>query len=158
MITFYLNNLEDTEKLGELISICATAGTVICLDGDLGAGKTTLTKFIGKHLNIVETITSPSFSIVKEYEGDLRFYHMDAYRLLSLDEAYEVDVERYIYSDGVFVLEWAEKLKEILPENIVSLTMIAGSDINKREVIVSGKGKVFDCLIRGLEDSDYFRN
>ncbi|HAE43554.1 MAG TPA: tRNA (adenosine(37)-N6)-threonylcarbamoyltransferase complex ATPase subunit type 1 TsaE [Clostridiales bacterium] len=158
MITFYLKNLEETEKLGELISSCSAAGTVICLDGDLGAGKTTLTKFIGKHLNIEETITSPTFSIVKEYEGDLKFYHMDAYRLLSLDEAYEVDVERYIYSDGVFVLEWAEKLKEILPENIVSLTLKSGSDINQREVIMSGKGKIFDCLVRGLKDNDCFRN
>jgi tRNA threonylcarbamoyladenosine biosynthesis protein TsaE len=158
MITFYLNNLQETEKLGKMIADCSDVGTVICLDGDLGAGKTTLTKFIGKHLNIKETITSPTFSIVKEYEGDVRFYHMDAYRLESLDEAYEVDIERYIYSDGVFVLEWADRIKDILPESIVSIILKTGFDIDKREVILLGKGKTFDCLERGLENYDYFRN
>ena len=158
MITFYLNNLQETEKLGKMIADCSDVGTVICLDGDLGAGKTTLTKFIGKHLNIKETITSPTFSIVKEYEGDVRFYHMDAYRLESLDEAYEVDIERYIYSDGVFVLEWADRIKDILPESIVSIILKTGFDIDKREVILLGKGKTFDCLSRGLENYDYFRN
>jgi tRNA threonylcarbamoyladenosine biosynthesis protein TsaE len=158
MITFYLNNLQETEKLGKMIADCSDVGTVICLDGDLGAGKTTLTKFIGKHLNIKDTITSPTFSIVKEYEGDIRFYHMDAYRLESLDEAYEVDIERYIYSDGVFVLEWADRIKDILPESIVSIILKTGFDIDKREVILLGKGKTFDCLSRGLENYDYFRN
>ncbi|MBV1757556.1 MAG: tRNA (adenosine(37)-N6)-threonylcarbamoyltransferase complex ATPase subunit type 1 TsaE [Dethiosulfatibacter sp.] len=158
MITFYLKNLQETEKLGKLIAHCSTPGSTICLDGDLGAGKTTLTKFIGKHLNIEETITSPTFSIVKEYEGDVKFYHMDAYRLASLDEAYEVDIERYIYSDGVFVLEWADRIKAILPESIVSIILKTGIDIDKREVTLLGKGKTFDCLVRELEDYDYFRN
>lgn len=158
MITFNLNNLQETEELGKLIADCSIVGTVICLDGDLGAGKTTLTKFIGKHLNIQETITSPTFSIVKEYEGDVRFYHMDAYRLESLEEAYEVDIERYIYSDGVFVLEWADKIKEILPESIVSIILKTGIDIDKREVALLGKGKTFDCLVKELGNNDYFRN
>ncbi len=158
MTTFYLNNLQETEKLGKLIAHCSIPGSTICLDGDLGAGKTTLTKFIGKYLNIQETITSPTFSIVKEYEGDVRFYHMDAYRLTSLDEAYEVDIERYIYSDGVFVLEWADRIRDILPENIVSLILKTGTDIDKREVTLLGKGKTFDCLTRELENYDYFRS
>ncbi|MDP3387956.1 MAG: tRNA (adenosine(37)-N6)-threonylcarbamoyltransferase complex ATPase subunit type 1 TsaE [Eubacteriales bacterium] len=158
MMTFYLNNLQETEKLGKLIADCSDVGTVVCLDGDLGAGKTTLTKYIGRYLNVQETITSPTFSIVKEYEGDVRFYHMDAYRLASLEEAYEVDIERYIYSDGVFVLEWSDKIKDILPENIVSIILKTGFDIDKREVILMGRGKTFDCLARELDNYDYFRN
>lgn len=158
MITFNLNNLQETEKLGKLIADCSNVGTVICLDGDLGAGKTTLTKYIGKYLHVHETITSPTFSILKEYEGDVRFYHMDAYRLVSLEEAYEVDIERFIYSDGVFVLEWADRIKDILPENIVSINLKAGIDIDKREVTLLGKGKTYDCLAKELEKYDYFRN
>ena len=70
-------NIEDTERLGKIIARCLEKGTVICLDGELGAGKTTLTKFIAKESGVKENIVSPTFTIIKEYEGKLPLYHMD---------------------------------------------------------------------------------
>jgi tRNA threonylcarbamoyladenosine biosynthesis protein TsaE len=157
-IRFELKTLEHTELLGEMIVTCAKEGSIICLDGDLGAGKTTLAKAIGKHLNISEPITSPTFSIVKTYDGDLPFHHMDAYRLEGVEEAYEIDIDQYIYSKGLFVLEWARVLKELLPENKVYLIIHVEPATGIRQIELSGKGDVFDCLIKELGRYDYFRN
>ena len=99
-------NLHDTEIVGKIIARNLFKGTVLCLDGDLGAGKTTLTQFIAKEFGVDENITSPTFTIIKEYEGKLPFYHMDVYRIESDDEMYDLGYEEYIYSDGVTIIEW----------------------------------------------------
>ena len=79
-------NIKDTEKLGKIIAGCIDKGTVICLDGELGAGKTALTRFIAREFGVKENIVSPTFTIIKEYEGKLPFYHMDVYRIDSEDD------------------------------------------------------------------------
>ncbi len=93
-----VNNLQDTEKIGKIISRCLEKGTVLCLDGDLGAGKTAITQFIAKEFGVKEYITSPTFNIIKEYEGRLPFYHMDVYRIESEDDMYDLGYDEYIYS------------------------------------------------------------
>jgi tRNA threonylcarbamoyladenosine biosynthesis protein TsaE len=113
----------DTQKFGILIGSLALPGDVICLDGELGAGKTTLTQGIAKGLDVPPScyVTSPSFSILHEYPGRIPLYHMDFYRLNSSVEVEELGFEEYFYMSGVTVIEWSERAVEILPADRLAL-------------------------------------
>jgi len=102
-------SIERTYALGRALGELARAGDVILLEGALGAGKTALTQGIGLGLGIAATINSPTFTILKEYEGRLPLYHFDLYRLDEPDELYELGFEDYFRGDGVCVVEWAER-------------------------------------------------
>jgi tRNA threonylcarbamoyladenosine biosynthesis protein TsaE len=106
-----------------LIGSLALPGDVICLDGELGAGKTTLTQGIAKGLDVPPScyVTSPSFSILHEYPGRIPLYHMDFYRLNSSVEVEELGFEEYFYMSGVTVIEWSERAAEILPADRLAL-------------------------------------
>lgn len=144
-----VNNLNETQHIGKIIGRCLDRGDVLCLDGDLGVGKTSLTQFIAREFGVDEYITSPTFTIIKEYEGRLPFYHMDVYRLDSADDMHDLGYEEYIYSEGVTVIEWAEKIKEILPEERININ-IKRVDDNRRILYIDGRGKTLDKLIREL--------
>jgi tRNA threonylcarbamoyladenosine biosynthesis protein TsaE len=122
-LRFELTSLAETERLGQLLGRSARPGDVICLDGDLGAGKTTLTQAIGRGLAVAENcyITSPSFAILHEYEGRIPLYHMDFYRLQGADEVAGLGFEEYFYLDGLTVIEWSNRALEILPQERMSL-------------------------------------
>lgn len=106
----------DTYALGVKIGQEAKAGDVYTLIGDLGVGKTALTKGIAVGLEILEPISSPTFTIVQVYEeGRLPFYHFDVYRIGCIDEMDEIGYEDYIYGEGVSLIEWANLIEEILP-------------------------------------------
>lgn len=145
-----VNNLKDTEKIGGIIADCLEKGTVLCLDGDLGAGKTTLTQFIAKKFGVSEYITSPTFTIIKEYKGRLPFYHMDVYRINSEDDMYDLGYDEYIYSEGVTIIEWSHKIKGILPEERISIE-IERLDDYVRTMVIYGKGKSYDKLVKELK-------
>ncbi len=106
----------DTERIASGFAAELTGGDVVCLYGELGTGKTAFTKGIAKALGVDDCITSPTFTIVNEYEGRLPLYHFDVYRIASSDEMYEIGFDEYIYSDGVSVIEWSELIEDILPE------------------------------------------
>ncbi len=146
-----LNNLKDTEKLGKIIAKSIEKGTVICLDGDLGVGKTALTQFIAKEFGIKEYIVSPTFTIIKEYQGKgmFPFYHMDVYRIASEDDMYDLGYDEYIYSEGVTIIEWSHLIEGILPEERINIE-IKRIDDNKREANIQGKGLVYERLIKEL--------
>ncbi len=144
-----VNNLDETQQIGKIIGRCLDKGDVLCLDGDLGVGKTSLTQFIAREFGVDEYITSPTFTIIKEYEGRLPFYHMDVYRLDSSDDMHDLGYEEYIYSEGVTVIEWSEKIKEILPEERININ-IKRVDDNSRILYIDGRGKTLDKLIREL--------
>lgn len=146
-----VNNLKDTERIGKIIAGCLTKGTVICLDGHLGVGKTALTSFIAKELGVKEHVTSPTFTIIKEYQGKLPFYHMDVYRIESADSMYDLGYDEYIYSEGVTIIEWSDLIEEILPEERVNLRIIRISD-DEREIKIDGKGYVFDKIAEELKN------
>ena len=146
-----VNNLKDTENIGKIISRCLEKGTVICLDGDLGVGKTSLTQFIAKEFGVSEYITSPTFTIIKEYEGRLPFYHMDVYRIDSEDDMYDLGYDEYIYSEGVTVIEWSHKINGILPDERINIE-IQRLDDTRRIMDVDGKGKAYDRLAKELKD------
>ncbi len=146
-----VNNLKDTENIGKIISRCLEKGTVICLDGDLGVGKTALTQFIARGFGIDEYITSPTFTIIKEYEGRRPFYHMDVYRIDSEDDMYDLGYDEYIYSEGVTVIEWSHKINGILPDERINIE-IQRLDDTRRIMDVDGKGKAYDRLAKELKD------
>src|SRR5690625_3237274 len=100
----------ETMTLGEQIAERLEQGDVITLEGELGTGKTTFVKGIAKGLNIERTVTSPTFTIIKEYEGRLPLYHMDAYRLEDAEE--DIGFDEYIYGSGVTIIEWAQFIDE----------------------------------------------
>ena len=103
------DSVERTQALGRALGELARAGDVILLEGELGAGKTAFTQGIGLGLGVTATINSPTFTILKEYEGRLPLYHFDLYRLDEPDELYELGFEDYFTGDGVCVVEWAER-------------------------------------------------
>lgn len=120
---FIVNTIEETEGLGVQIGKLCNSGDIICLIGDLGTGKTHLTKGIAKGLDIQDNITSPTFNIVNEYDnGRLKFYHFDVYRVNDPDEIAAIGFDEYIFGDGVSVIEWANYIEELIPED--SLTIV----------------------------------
>ena len=114
---------EETKKLGYEIAKNAKAGDIFCLNGDLGVGKTVFTKGFAEGLGITEHITSPTFTIVNEYEGRLPFYHFDVYRIGDPDEMYDIGCDEYFFGEGVCLIEWAELIEDILPDNVYSITI-----------------------------------
>ncbi len=136
------HNEQDTYKAGNEIAKTLQKGDVICLTGDLGAGKTTLSKAIAKGLNIKEIVTSPTFTIVKEYEGDLPLYHFDVYRMEGIEDMYEMGFEEYLFGEGVCLIEWADKISEILPQNSIWIHMDYGEEIEERIITITGLGVI----------------
>ena len=115
---------DETLKLGQSLGEQAKPGEVYTLIGDLGVGKTVLTQGIAEGLGIDEPICSPTFTIVQVYEeGRMPFYHFDVYRIGDISEMDEIGFEDYIYGDGVALIEWANLIEEILPENCTQITI-----------------------------------
>ena len=126
-------NEEETIAFGREYASRLAPGTVIALIGPLGAGKTTFTKAIAKGLGIEETITSPTFTVVCEYDsGRLPLYHFDVYRVSDPDELFEMGFEEYLYKNGVCLIEWADLIDDILPANTQRIKLSYGENENER--------------------------
>ncbi len=123
----------DTEKLGKEIADSLKPGDVVALIGDLGTGKTTLTKYIAEGLGIREMITSPTFTIVSEYRsGRIPMFHFDVYRLENSEDIFETGVEEYFDMGGVCIVEWADMIAEILPDDTKCVFMEYGENEGER--------------------------
>ena len=115
---------EETFQVGKSLGEKEYPGQVITLTGDLGVGKTVFTQGLGKGLGIEEPVNSPTFTIVQVYEGGrLPFYHFDVYRIGDVEEMDEVGFDEYVSGEGVSLIEWANLIEEILPENRVNITI-----------------------------------
>lgn len=113
---------EDTFEIGRELGEKAKPGQVICLFGDLGAGKTVFTKGFAKGLGIDDHINSPTFTILQVYdEGRIPLYHFDVYRIADVEEMYEIGYEDYFYGNGVCLIEWANIIEEILPTERITI-------------------------------------
>ena len=136
-IVFILRDIDDTERLGRLLGKRAKPGEVICLDGDLGAGKTALTQAIGRGLDVPGNcyVTSPSFAMLHEYEGRVPMYHMDFYRLEGVDEVEDLGFEEYFYMAGLTVIEWSKRAEEILPRERLSIKMRLNDDLSRTIIL-----------------------
>lgn len=112
---------EETYALGKKLGEEAKPGAVFCLSGDLGVGKTVFTKGFAVGLGVTDTVNSPTFTIVQEYQGRLPFYHFDVYRIEEPEEMEEIGYEDYFYGDGACMIEWAELIGELIPESAVKV-------------------------------------
>ena len=144
-----IDNRDQTIALGKQIGKLLQPHMLMTLNGDLGAGKTTFTKGIGKGLGVKKIINSPTFTIVKEYQGRWPLYHFDAYRLEGENE--ELGFEEMFENDGVCVIEWPMYIQDILPQAIT----IKRIDDSKREFILNPIGKRYEELV---EEIDYENN
>ena len=121
MMKFHTNSADETAELGMRLGNILQSGDTVCLSGDLGTGKTAFTGGIARSLGINEYVTSPTFTIINEYEGRLPLYHFDVYRIGDAGEMIETGFDDYIGGDGVAVIEWAELIEEILPGNRIDV-------------------------------------
>jgi ATPase, YjeE family len=116
------NSMEETFALGEKIGQTAKAGSIYCLSGDLGVGKTVFAKGLAKGLGIEDNVNSPTFTVLQEYyDGRLALYHFDVYRISDSTEMDELGYEDYFFGEGVCLIEWSEIIKDIIPKNAVNI-------------------------------------
>ncbi|SMP67271.1 tRNA (adenosine(37)-N6)-threonylcarbamoyltransferase complex ATPase subunit type 1 TsaE [Anoxynatronum buryatiense] len=138
-----------TEAIAAKLATLLKPGDVVCLSGDLGAGKTTFTKALGKAMGIRENITSPTFNLVQEYDGDVPLYHFDVYRLLKPSEFRDLGAEEYFSGAGVCVIEWANLVKEYLPERHLWIE-IKWLDASRREICITPSETFGNTLVKEL--------
>lgn len=127
-MTFVTHSAEETIQLGKKIGAMLQPGAIIAMEGNLAAGKTTITKGIAESLGIQETITSPTFTLISEYEGKIPLYHMDVYRLDSCEDFINLGVEDLMYGEGVSIIEWSERVREELPKSTITLRLEVRED------------------------------
>ncbi len=144
---FTSHNEYETLELGQNFESEKFANMVICLSGELGSGKTMFVKGIANALGITETITSPTFTIVKEYDGELPLYHFDVYRLDGKTDG--VGIEDYFNKNGVVVIEWADTIENILPEERLDIKFKVVGE-NKRVLIITPHGLKYEELCEAV--------
>lgn len=134
-------NAKETFQLGEKIGEKALPGQIYTLNGDLGVGKTVFTQGVASGLGIREPVNSPTFTILQEYEGGrLPFYHFDVYRIGDIEEMEEIGYDDYFFGEGICLIEWARLIEEILPENVISVTIEKNpaKDFDYRKITIEG--------------------
>lgn len=118
------NSAEETFALGKALGEKASPGQIYTLDGDLGTGKTVFTQGVAAGLGITEAISSPTFTIIQEYDtGRLPLYHFDVYRIGDIEEMEEIGYDDYFFGEGICLIEWADLIREILPEHVIRITI-----------------------------------
>ena len=145
---FNSNNRQQTIDIGNKLGKLAKANMIFCMSGDLGAGKTTMTKGIAKGLNIDDIITSPTFTIMKSYNGRLPLYHLDCYRLEGLNQ--DLGFEEYLEDNGLAIIEWSENIKNLINECLyINIEYI---DDENRIITLVPNGKQYEQLLKELKD------
>jgi tRNA threonylcarbamoyladenosine biosynthesis protein TsaE len=142
-----VNSVEETEKIATKLASLLTPPDVLTLEGDLGAGKTTFTKALAKGLGVTRTVNSPTFTIIKQYEGKYPFNHLDVYRLAGSDE--DLGWDELFYGDAVSVIEWAHLIKDDLPTERLEIQLVHKGE-NKRMIIFIPIGKRYEEICEGI--------
>ncbi|WP_078382382.1 tRNA (adenosine(37)-N6)-threonylcarbamoyltransferase complex ATPase subunit type 1 TsaE [Sutcliffiella halmapala] len=137
----------ETMNLSQALGKLLHGGEVLLLEGDLGAGKTTFTKGLAKGLDITRNVNSPTFTIIKEYEGRLPLYHMDVYRLADSEE--DLGFDDYFMSKGVTVVEWAHLIEDYLPEERLEIYIYHHGD-DERKIVFTPKGERYEEICKEL--------
>lgn len=145
---FIVDTADSTMKLGRNLGELVHSGDIICITGDLGAGKTHFTKGVAKGLKISEPITSPTFTIVNEYEGRLKLHHFDVYRVCDPDEIEAIGFDEYIFSDAVSIIEWSNFIEELIPkEHIwVDIKKIPDLGMDFRKISINYYGDRYNYM------------
>lgn len=145
MYTLITHSAAETQAVAEKLATLVKAGTVITLNGDLGAGKTTFTQGFGKGLGVTRNVNSPTFTIMKQYQGRLPLYHMDVYRLE--DTGDDIGLEEYINGDGVAIVEWSNLIESSLPMERLAITIERIGD-EERQLTFAPVGDFYDALVK----------
>ena len=136
---FITNSPEETEALGARLARALEPGAVVAFTGDLGAGKTAFVRGLARGLGVRVRVTSPTFTIVNEYEGGrLPLFHFDLYRLGSADELFDIGWEDYLAQGGVCAVEWSERMEELLEPGTIRVDLRRGEDESRRVITVEG--------------------
>ncbi len=149
MLQLTSHSPQQTQSLGVSLGKLAQVGDIFLLKGNLGSGKTCLTQGIARGLDIKEHALSPSFIIVREYQGRLPLYHIDLYRLDHIEEIIDLALEEYLYGNGICVIEWADKGMEVLPEEnmLITLSYISPTD---RTIYFETNGDRYQQILESL--------
>ena len=134
-----LNSPDETLDLGKRLASQLTPGDVISLKGELGSGKTLFTQGVGAGLKVIDSVTSPSFTLVQEYRGTLPVYHFDFYRLNTVADIEDLDFDGYLETGGIVIIEWAEKGEALIPEDRIEIQF---DRVFEQGQIVEGKRSV----------------
>ena len=137
---FLSHSEAETEQVAQQVARRLCAGTVLALFGDLGVGKTAFTRGLAHALGYRGRVTSPTFTIVNEYEGELPIFHFDLYRLPDGDALYEIGWEDYLLRGGICVVEWSERAEAFLPSDCIRVTIRRSTDEQMRSITVEGEG------------------
>ena len=147
-----------TRRLGARLGLLLQEGDLVCLEGELGSGKTCLAQGIGQGMGVGATITSPTFTLIAEYQPPPpapRLYHIDLYRLdAPVEEALAVGLEDYLLGDGVCLIEWAERILPILPETRLWISL-RHVDVSKRGMLIKASGERHQELLRAFRQSAF---
>ena len=148
-------NPEHTKSLGKTLSAHLFPGAIVCLSGDLGAGKTAFVQGIGEGLGIQEHITSPTYTIINEYySGSIPLYHFDVYRLGSPEEVLELGCDEYFFGEGISVIEWADNIVDMIPDERIWISINLRDNPEEREIIYKADGDVYQELLKELKKSE----
>ena len=142
-----VNSVEETEKIATKLAVLLTPPDVLTLEGDLGAGKTTFTKALAKGLGITRTVNSPTFTIIKQYEGNYPLNHLDVYRLAGSDE--DLGWDELFYGDAISVIEWAHLIKDDLPAERLEIQLVHGGG-DKRMITFTPIGERYEKICEGI--------
>lgn len=145
MINTETHSFGETVDLGRKFGSLLKPGDVVCLSGDLGTGKTAFTNGIAKELGIDSYITSPTFTLVNEYQGKYPLYHFDVYRIADTEEMFDIGFEEYLNGEGITIIEWGELIWPVLPADIITVNIkknpVKGLDI--REISIDFIGRKY---------------
>jgi len=155
-LTVISGNPEETIFIGKIIGENLIIADVVALVGELGTGKTCFTQGIARGIGVPEEyqITSPSFTLINEYRGRLLLYHFDLYRLTGVRDIEDMGYEEYLFGEGVSVIEWADKIKNILPDQTLFISF-KYIDENKREIVISGDKKMVAKISNALKSGGF---
>lgn len=128
-VTIESRSEQDTFEIAKDLATKLLPGSIVCLNGDLGTGKTVFAKGFAKGLGIEENITSPTFTIVQSYENGKTFHHFDVYRISDISEMDEIGYEEYFFGDAICLIEWAGLIEELIPEDAIQVSI--KKDLNK---------------------------
>ena len=137
MQKFYSESDSQTIKIAERIAKTLSPGTVVCLFGEMGVGKTVFTNGLCRAMGVSDYVSSPTFTVVNEYDGDgFPIYHFDMYRIEDEDELLEIGFEEYLNSGGICIIEWPENVINSLPQKRIDIEILRGENFSERTIII----------------------
>ncbi len=149
MLEFVTRSSEETFNIGKALGKLLKQGDVIAFFGELGAGKTVFAQGIAQGIDVKEYVTSPTFTIINEYQGALPLYHFDVYRLEEPEELLELGYEEYFYGEGITVIEWAEKITDYLPPDYMAVYIYKVNNANNEDNIFDPEKRCINFQPRG---------